>query len=255
MKEIGIKFLWDHSREISDIDFRGKIVPPEKSTVYGLRIPISFVIDGYDLNSLLHIWITKKILHHERLKESAFAIAVDTFPDYLRRIDCLNVFADPRYEPPLCKNYKLPEQEKFPYLIEFDTQITEKLYSNLRLQKEKDAAAKESFELAAATLHRYARTSTSLGFATDASQIRELLAYIRTCYDRSDYLLKYAWVREKLSCLQDSFEELIRRRIENNAKYQYFLDNVISITLEIEPPFCWWSEPPDSRSIDYIIRE
>jgi hypothetical protein len=236
-----------------EYDYLGRKIPQEKVLEYGLKIPISFTIDNYKLNSLLNVWVPKKNLTPNHYEESTASLTTDLFPQYIQKINYLKVFDAISYYPQLQGKHKIKKYKKTMY-EKVDTTITDELFDHLVKQKEEDQLSKEAFSSATKILYGFACNLTSYGFEYHANDIRQLLNYLNSCFTNSECLFQTAWYQEKLHSLRFSFEELIKRKIANNSNYEYYLKNVRTITYALSPPHSWRGEPPNPHMIEEIIK-
>jgi hypothetical protein len=256
MKDITITFLKSMKHELIEYDHFGRKIPQEKTLEYGLKIPVSFIVDNYKLNSILNVWVPKKNLPPSRHEEFTTSLTIELFPQYIQEINYLNMFDVIDYSPVLRGKHKIKKYENTMY-EEVDAVITNELYDHLDKQKEEDRLAKEAFSSAVKILYDFAHHLMPYGFECYANDIKQLLNYLEYCFTNSECLFETAWYQEKLHSLRFSFEELIKRKIANNSNYEYYLRNVQTITYNLEPPHSWRREPPNPHSygVDEIIKK
>lgn len=254
MKNIKISFFRDVIREMDEYDYFGRLVPREKSTKYRIEMPISFLFENYKLNSQLEAWVYKDILPLNFYKDFILSLIIELFPEHIKTLNSLNIFDVIDFHPLPTNEHKMKLYEKTMFEIEVDANVKEELFNDLLKQKEKDYLSKQTFDSAKDILYEFACKLGSGDFEFYARDIRKLISYLDCCYSQS---YSYdSWSREKLSRLRSSFEELIRRKMEND-KYLYYLDDARTNAYVLQPPKSWYREPPDPNSfeINEIIKK
>jgi hypothetical protein len=254
MKTINIIFSDSSSCELRDIDHLGRYISKEDFPRFGVLIPMSFQLDNYSLNARLELWIDKSKLPDKHQKESVLALASRTCPQFLAERKELNVFQTINFNPFIEKEIVQEIKEKS-YETSVKVNISEEFYSSLNEQKARDKATRDAFNCATKILYNFACNLTSYGFKYSADDIRELINYISYCLENSESLSLASWNSEKLHGLRPAFEELIRRKVENNRNYRYAQDKAREITYMLKPPHFWYGEPPCPERVGYIIQK
>lgn len=253
MKTISITFLDSNSCELRDIDHLGRYIPKEDSSRLGILIPMSFHLDNYRLNARLELWVDNSKMPDKHQKESVIALVPKTCPELFAKYKELNVFQTIRHFPFIGKEV-IQEVKEVSYETTVEVNISEILYNGLIEQKAKDKAARDAFNSAKDILYDFACNLTSYGFEYNADDIRELLNYILCCLNSSENLFLTSWNSEKLSSLRYAFEELIRRKVENNRNYKYAQEKAKDICYVLRQPHSWYNEPPNPMRIERIIQ-
>jgi hypothetical protein len=164
--------------------------------------------------------VDKLKLPDKHQKESVIALVSKTYPESLAKYKELSVFQTIRGFPFIGREVIQEAKEKS-YETTVEANISDELYNSLSEQKAKDKAARNAFNSAKDILYDFACSLTSYGFEYSADDIRELLNYVSSCLNGSENLFLTSWNSEKLHSLRSSFEELIRRKVENNRNYRY----------------------------------
>ena len=229
----------EYVSEVFDHDWRGAVIYPENAKNINFAVSNEIRINGDSLCFRIVLKIQKN--EHQSQAESekiCLSWCKREFPAYFQSRSYWNFFEATWIDIP--QDYPEYETEKLSY-IELDVILSENLRETILRDLDYLRNIRTVFDTAKERLTDLAFHSTSFGFAQSLGEARQHFRIIEDVVGCSADIGSYG-PGDIRSAVRD-YEELARRKIENNHNYQVALNDLRTIVSGVHFPHCWGKRP------------
>ena len=229
----------DHAREVFKNDLYGEVIYRDKSDT--INFLISNEIES-DIGNLCFQFILKipkaTSTNIKELEQVCISWCNSIFPDYFQSKVFWNFFNITWID--IFDYESLKKNDKYARM-EFDIKLKDDMNSVLHDSIETITIVKEKFEKAKNRLLDISFHSTPLGFKESTGEAIALFQTLENIVKCSADIGRYG--ASDIRYAMQNYQELAKRKMENNHNYQVSLNNLQKIAYGISFPKCWSEKP------------
>jgi len=226
-------------REIDEQDSQGQIIYPENAKNILFCISNKLVVDSGSLCFQISLKIPKdKLSTTMDAKQACLSWCKTYFPNDFSKRDYWNFFS---IQSLVFTSTTVQEEINEYNQMEFEVSISDKMNETINNAIEHINSVQLDFENAKNKLTDLAFNNSAFGFNQSLGEAKEQFRVIEKVLRCSADLGGYtpSNVRSALNC----YEELAKRKVENNSIYQIYLRDLQKFVFGISFPSCWGQKP------------
>lgn len=226
-------------REIFEHDWKGEVIYPENSKNTLFLVSNELSVDSGSICFQFSLKVPKeKFSTPIEAKNACLSWCNSYFPSHFSKLGYWNFFSVKQLD---ITNIAVQEVINEHSQIEFDIFISEKMSEAVNNAIKHIKSVEIAFENAQERLAQLAFKSTAFGFNQSLGEARIHFQVIENILRCSADLGGY--VPSDIRSALNDYEELARRKVENNHNYQVSLHNLQKIVFGISFPKCWGQKP------------
>lgn len=229
-------------REISEYNWQGEIIAPEKSKNIVFRISNELLTNDGNLGFEISLRIPKeKFSTLVKGKDACLSWCKNNFSTEFSKYEYWNFFEIPTLDFTEIIFVREEDINEYSSQMEFEIFISDTMNKNINNSIEHLKSVKTTFKNAKEKLTKLAFQSTPFGFNHSLEEARKHFYAIESLLECSADT--GSGTPSDIRSALKAYEELARRKVQNNHNYQISLQNLQQIIFRIRFPKYWCKKP------------